>query len=91
MIKLSEYINYILNNPANFTFKYVGYNEYEGWTLYYHIKYRNQFGLCIKVVNPDNTQNSKVYDVLTQSEIEDYKDINWKLLNKYCKNQNNIL
>lgn len=86
MIKLSEYINYILKNPANFTFTQTRFNEYEGWTLYYHIHYRNKFGLCIKVINPDDIENSKVYDNLTQLEIEDYKEINWELLNQFCKN-----
>lgn len=87
----AEYINWILENPANFSFAY-SWNHPISNTCNCHIFYTDPItGRKANVIHIKVTEGDEnVIDYITGLTICKVADINFKLFNKYAKKQGKI-
>lgn len=89
-MEIAEYINWILDNPANFTFVHNIIDPFGENAHIYQITYHDPLtGRSNMLIDFKVSKNSEqIIDMFTRISIANDKDINWKLLNKYCNPQN---
>lgn len=86
-MKYSEYLNWILENPANFNFVHSIVDPFGKKIHVYQVYYtdsdtnRKEKTISFKV----SELTKKIIDTVTNLEVAKVTDINFNLLNKYCR------